>query len=223
MKNHVNKKTHQKKQVLVSLVFSVFVLLAILGGRPVMSANLTTPAQTLSITQQIAKDEIPELSVVKYTDKNETEVGGSFTITIRILNYSNKTAFNVTVIEPTFPSWAFDVSGANNFRYDRIEPGMEQIITYVMVSKTVGNFTLESTTVTFYDSRDVTTQRKLTAVSNYLDLTVLPPGSNTLDKFQALFEATVTFFLILLALGTVRYFSLRYHIKKKGNAGSKAV
>lgn len=189
------------------------VLLGFLGSIPAHAASVPNPLHDTAIQQQLPKGEAPLLSVVKHVDKNQTELGGSFTITIIIFNYSNKTAYNVTVQEPTFPSWAFDVIGPTEYRYDRIEPQAEQVLTYVLVSKTAGNFTLESTKVVYYDSRDITTQRQFTSVSNVIDLTVLPQGPNVPGKFQALYEAVVTLLLIFVVLSAFRLAALRMQVK----------
>lgn len=221
-KIHIVNKSQRKNLVLATLVIIVFVMGA-LGGFPVISASLTTPpGHGITIEQLLPKEEAPSLSVVKHSDKNQTDLGDSFTITIRIYNYSNKTAFNVTVTEPAFPPWAFTTLGRpSEYHYDRIEPGTEQVITYVLVSKTVGNFTLESTQVTYYDSRDVTVQRKFTAVSNILDLTVLPSGSSVTEKFQALYEAFVLLLLLIVVFGVLRIFSYRYYLKRE-KSGAKS-
>ncbi len=197
-----------KKTFLCGLIIGLFVLLA-LEHVPTASARLSIPLKTAAINQQLQKGEFPELSVVKHVDKNQTKLGGSFTITIRIVNYSNKTAFNVSVTEPMFPSWAFDMIGSSEYHYDRIEPGVEQLITYVLISKTSGNFTLEPTVVTYVDTRDVTVQHTFTAVSNIVDLTVLPKGPNIPGKFQALFESVMLFLLIFVGIGVVRLIFLK--------------
>ena len=73
----------------------------------------------------------PVLSIVRTAEKKVVRVGDPFRINIDITNVSNRTAYNVTLIDD-YPDWNFEVLDRGPVYWPFIEPN-ETVHTYVVL------------------------------------------------------------------------------------------
>ena len=96
---------------------------------------------------------VPVLSIVKHVSKTIVAVGENITVTVEIINTSNKTAYNVTLIEPRYPKWAFKVYGEPNASWRVLGSGQRvyNIYTLQILTASLEEISLGYAYVIWYD------------------------------------------------------------------------
>ncbi|MFW9852209.1 MAG: hypothetical protein ACFFDS_04670 [Candidatus Thorarchaeota archaeon] len=78
------------------------------------------------------------------------EPGQIINVNISIKNIGQKTAYNLTIFDPSFADWAISSLNMNTQRYVIVQPNATVFYYYYFVPILEGNFTLESTEVNYF-------------------------------------------------------------------------
>ena len=152
---------------------------------------------------EVAGVAYPNLFVTKVVEKTEISLGESFVVTITIRNIGNTTAYNVTFIDDITSPWIFEVTGLTQLSYSWIEPGQTRIFSYIITTKSIGTFELNSANIYYYSSDVDPSEYK--SISNALSIIVDDPPE---DFSLANYNAALTFLLIIICLNAFLIFRI---------------
>lgn len=160
----------------------------------------------------------PLLSVIKRTDKGQVRLGEEFTVIVEIINTSNETAYNVTLIEPDYPSWAFEVIGNTTASWPELRPGERVWHSYRLIIKTAFStkVNLWRATVVYYDANG--TKYESLSEECVINVIIGSPEKPNPAKIvaPAILPAVCLFLAVALALAMGEFLTyLRYTRERK--------
>ena len=93
----------------------------------------------------------PLLSIKKTVNATLVQPYQWIHITVLITNVGNSSAYNLTIVDPALNSWAAKSLNLTEERYVRIDFNASVYYDYYIQPVLEGNYTIEATTVTYYD------------------------------------------------------------------------
>ncbi|MCY3411904.1 MAG: hypothetical protein INQ03_09770 [Candidatus Heimdallarchaeota archaeon] len=94
----------------------------------------------------------PILSVMKWVSADEVVLGESITVYVNITNWSEESAYNMSITEPIFSDWASsDFIGYDDYVYTRIDSNASVSYQYTLTLKNEGNYIIEPTEIEYVD------------------------------------------------------------------------
>ncbi|MFX0092982.1 MAG: hypothetical protein ACFFBD_14580 [Candidatus Hodarchaeota archaeon] len=156
-----------KKRRILSLLICVSLTLLFIGTIP-----HNNPIKSRAVIDR------PWISLKTELTTNSTEIGTEIIVDVLATNNGEGDAYNVTIFQPIIYNWTFDFFGPEQYSYSKIPANSSRSLSYSLVAKVVGHFTLLSKCV-YYDEED----QKYTTFSNELELGVveseIPPEDMT--------------------------------------------
>lgn len=141
----------------------------------------------------------PKLFVTKASDRSEVAIGDSIVVTVTIENIGNKTAYNVTFIDKLNQPWIFEIKGLTELSYGQIGINETRQFSYLIITKSLGTYSLYSAQIEYYDSEINPT--KLITISNRVEITVTePPEDFSLTNFNAAITLLIVFVILDIIL-----------------------
>ncbi len=80
----------------------------------------------------------------------QVEPGQTINVNISIKNIGQRTAFNLTIFDPSFADWAFSSLNITTQKYVIVQPNATVFYYYYFVPILEGNYTLESTEINYF-------------------------------------------------------------------------
>lgn len=80
----------------------------------------------------------------------QVEPGQAINVNISIRNIGQKTAYNLTIVDPSFADWAISSLNITTQKYVIVQPNATVFYYYYFVPILEGNYTLESTEVNYF-------------------------------------------------------------------------
>ncbi len=80
----------------------------------------------------------------------QVEPGQTINVNITIKNIGQRTAYNLTVVDPSFADWAISSLNINTQKYVIVQPNATVFYYYYFVPILEGNYTLESTEIDYF-------------------------------------------------------------------------
>ena len=157
----------------------------------------------------------PILSVKKTVNTTLLESYEWIIINITIKNVGNRTAYNLTITDPFFGSWAYSTSNFTVQKYVIVEINATINYFYYMQPILEGNFTLESTEVTYKDLLGT----EYLSISHSFNILVYTTEYIPIIEGGLWWKILLYCFLVLLTLGTIAL--LDYLYLKKFFRGKK--
>lgn len=97
----------------------------------------------------------PLLAIKKVINVTELEPLQWIRIDLNITNIGNRTAYNLSITEPSFEEWAVSTFNLTEQKYIQVEINASFVYTYYIQPLLEGNFTLEATEIKYYDENSV--------------------------------------------------------------------
>ncbi len=174
----MNKGTKQFWSCLRFMICVIIVLGFIYQPVTHINASSTTIKQInptyprLFVTKKIENAEI--YIDTEYVSK--IVLGDTFVISIKINNFGNKTAYNVTFIDSQISSLVFEIKGLTNILFLEIAPNETQQFSYLVTAKAIGLYKLGQAQIDYYTSK--TNPIKYVAFSNSLTVSINKPAED---------------------------------------------
>ncbi|MHA1972222.1 MAG: BatD family protein [Candidatus Hodarchaeales archaeon] len=177
-------------------VFFFVVMLTLCTSSVFITFNThDSPEQTLKLKTHGLEEIYPRLSIIKEVDKTTVALGESFVVTVRIHNFGNDTAYNVTYIDEINNPWIFEVFGLTKLAYSQIEANGTREFSYLIRTQAIGQYSLYSARCEYYTSG--LHPVKFTTFSNQVDIEVIEvPIDLSLNNFYV----AITFLIVLIIL-----------------------
>ncbi len=101
------------------------------------------------------EDERPLLQILKWASETELKVDENITVHVNITNWSLKTAFNLTIIEPRFSEWTVNnIQTYEKYIYVVVEPNASIYYEYTFQIKNEGDYVIHPTTIDYFDENN---------------------------------------------------------------------
>ena len=153
----------------------------------------------------------PVLRVKKWIDEPRSQVlpGDSITIFVNITNFGKSSAFDLTIDEPIFQTFAaeYSIPYESHF-WAEVESNSSIFYSFSFSFAKIGTYSIESTVVTFSDENGT----KLTSSSNYLPVDVIE--TVILVNEDSAWFAIFIWMLLLLFLPVIAYLINRFFFEK---------
>lgn len=90
--------------------------------------------------------------IVPNIDKKtyRVEPGQTINVNVSIKNIGQRTAFNLTIVDPSFEDWAISSLNITTQRYVIVQPNATVFYYYYFIPVLEGNYTLESTEINYF-------------------------------------------------------------------------
>lgn len=181
----------------------IICVIVILGFvcQPVTRINASTTAlkeidstyPNLFATKKIENAEL----IINRTYEARVVLGETFIISITIHNFGNKTAYNVTFIDPPSNPWVFEVEGLTKISYLEIAPNETRQFSYLVTAKSLGKFKLDAAQIDYYTSE--VNPEKFVTFSNSITIQVIKqPEDFSLTNMNSAFTL-----LIVITIGNL--------------------
>jgi len=180
-----------------ALAFSMLVFL--------MLGAFNTEAKVVSEDLQ-TKVPFPSLKIEKWINASERiEPDQVVTVHVNITNVGLKTAYNLSVSEPSFENFSvLNVNGYDGRNWVEMAPNATYSYDFSMKFVKEGIYTIERTTITYQDAADMS----YTAYSGFfkLDVTKVEVPVSTLDQWKSM----AVWLLLILVIPGVLYLINKY-------------
>ncbi len=148
----------------------------------------------------------PILSVKKIVNTTLLEPYEWVIINVTIKNVGNRTAYNLTVTDPFFGSWVYSISNFTVQKYVIVEINATINYFYYIQPIQEGNFTLESTEVTYNDLSGT----EYLSISHKFNILVYEIEHIPIIEGNLWWKTLLYCFLVLLTLGTIALLDFLY-------------
>ena len=92
----------------------------------------------------------PLISVRKSVNTTSVKPGEAIHVTINVTNWGSISALNLTIVEPFYEDWAFSTSDVSVYLFVYLNSSSSFFYDYSLIPLVEGNFTIESTIVTYH-------------------------------------------------------------------------
>ena len=137
-------------------------------------------------------DGVPILSVLKWSSAEEVELGQNITIYVNITNWSDQSAYNLTIDEPKISDWAkANFTDYDDYVFTRVDSGASIFYQYTMTMRNEGNYTVEPTLIRYLDFNGT----QYSAFSTFIPINVfiIPPALELGELWQNIFWLSTLF------------------------------
>ena len=148
----------------------------------------------------------PILSVKKAINTTLLESYEWIRINVTITNVGNRTAYNLTVTDPLFGSWVYSTLNLTVQKYVIVEINATINYFYYIQPILEGNFTLESTEVTYNDLLGA----EYLSISHEFNILVFEIEHIPVIEGSLWWKILLYCFLVLLTLGTIALLDFLY-------------
>jgi len=148
----------------------------------------------------------PILSVKKIVNTTLLEPYEWVKINVTIKNVGNRTAYNLTITDPLFGSWAYSTLNLTIQKYVIVEINATINYFYYIQPILEGNFTLESTEVTYNDLSGT----EYLSISHKFNILIYEIEHIPIIEGNLWWKILLYCFLVILTLGTIVLFDVLY-------------
>ncbi|MCK4844878.1 MAG: hypothetical protein KAS95_04335, partial [Candidatus Heimdallarchaeota archaeon] len=199
-------------------IFTITILLFISISNAQSQNNSTENSNKLDFQQEPLSNNLvfnddndtiparPILSVKKTVNSTLLESYEWIMINITIKNVGNRTAYNLTVTDPLFDSWVYSTTNFTVQKYVIVEINATINYFYYMQPILEGNFTLESTKVTYNDLSGT----EYLSISQRFNILVYEVEHIPIIEGSVWWKILLYCFLVLLTLGTIALLDFLY-------------
>ena len=126
-------------------------------------------SQAKTIYGEQAEPDFPYLEIIKLSSETETLLGNTITVNVNITNWSDYSAFNLTITEPLFSDWAYSTfNGWDDYIWVEVSPGASITYSYNMTVKNEGKYTIAATKIDYLDENSTS----FNARSQFIPITI---------------------------------------------------